>query len=58
MKTICFVIGLLLAVGSVGNMDVDRFTVVYNTVQALLGIALIVISILLDMMQEGGEKNV
>lgn len=58
MKTICFVVGLLLAVGSVGNMDVDRFSIVYNTVQALLGISLIVIAILLDMMQEGGEKNV
>lgn len=58
MKTICFVIGLLLAFGSVGNMDVDRFSIVYNTVQALLGISLIVIAILLDMMQEGGEKNV
>ena len=57
MKTVCFVIGLLLSVGSVGNMDVDRFTVVYNTVQALLGIALIVISILLDMMEEEGRKN-
>lgn len=58
MKTVCFVVGLLLAVGSVGNMDVDRFSIVYNTVQALLGISLIVIAILLDMMEEGGEKNV
>lgn len=57
MKTTCFVIGLLLAVGSVGNMDVDRFSIVYNTVQALLGISLIVIAILLDMMEEEGRKN-
>lgn len=58
MKNVCFIVGFLLAIGSVGNMDIDRFTIVYNVVQALLGIALIVIAILLDMMQEGGEKNV
>lgn len=57
MKNVCFIVGFLLAIGSVGNMDTDRFTIVYNVVQALLGIALIVIAILLDMMQEGGEKN-